>query len=580
MTNPLDNIAQTWARQIVRQLVASGVKHFFVSPGSRSTPLVLAILESEISCTVHYDERGSAFAAVGFARSSGSPAAWVTTSGTAVANGFPSVVEAAESRVPLVLLTADRPPELRYSGANQTIDQVKIFGSYVRAFVDVPAPDPQISMMDLHQMVSGALQAAVYPVPGPVHINCMFRKPLEPQDGQNRVSQNPGHDLLQPAFVPPRLSPDDETVLQLSDALKRSKRPMIAVGTTHGPEEAKAIVALSRTVNSPVLADIRSGLRDSEYMESDRVVGSHELILKSASDKLERPDLLIEVGERLTSSAFYTYSADDRIERFHVSPASEKVNPSRVRQHSIICDVSILMEKLDAGGAASHPDSADYASCWISASKRISDVLDKHRAVTTNLTEPSVARALSVLTPHGFNILAASSMPVRDMDSFSAGLSEPHCFFANRGASGIDGLIATAFGLSRGNGNPTAVLIGDLALLHDLNSLGLLNNDVHVIIVTINNNGGGIFSFLPIAEHERYFERGFGTPHGLGFRQAADMFGLRYENPQTLAEFKHVYAEAVDKKGVYLIEIVTDRKENMHVHNGIIEDCRRALTES
>ena len=581
MKSPSHNIATPWARHIVRQLIASGVGHFFVSPGSRSTPLVVAILESGCPFTVHYDERGSAFAALGFAKSSGKPAAWVTTSGTAVANGYPAVVEAAISRVPMVLLTADRPPELRNTSANQTIDQVRMFGTYVRAFVDVPAPDVYVSMSDLSQIVAGAMRSTAYPNPGPVHLNCMFRKPLEPQPagtGESAVSDDDHEAAVLPAFDPPQTTAGEDVISLLANGIARASRPLIAVGTTENDESARSIADFARAVGCPIIADVRSRLRTNEF--ADVVVGSHDLVLQSIDEGFPRPDLVISVGERLTSAAYYDYAGGAMVERYHVGPIAAVVNPTRLHQRNVVCDEGILFARLREEVDVPAGHFMEFMDVWKSASNKVEQVIDAHPLLTEELTEPSVARTVAALSTTGLNVLAASSMPVRDLNSFAGRFSESVNIFANRGASGIDGLVATAVGLYHGNGSPTAVLIGDLALLHDLNSLGMLTSDPRVILVVVNNDGGGIFSFLPIARYDEYFETGFGTPHGIGFRDATNMFGIRYENPSTLKAFRAAYTEAVLRNGATLIEVSTERATNLAVHREIVDACRKVLASS
>ena len=574
-----------WATLIVEELVRSGVDFFCVAPGSRSTPLVAALAESEgARSLVHFDERGTAFGALGYARAAGRPAVWITTSGTAVANGLPAVVEAATDGVPMILLTADRPPELRQTGANQTIDQPDIFGDYIRWRFDLPAPDAGMNPAVVLTTVDQAVYRSRRAPGGPVHLNLMFREPFlpdgelhEPVPGPARWRED-GEPYTRYADTKP--SVDSGEVERLWDALRPVERGLVVAGRLPSRKQGEAVLRLAYTLGWPLLPDVGSQVRLGAT--SNNLAPLYDALLASESfEDAHAPQAVLHFGGRALSKRLEQFLAWCRPDPYVVVRENPfRLDPGHRVTHSVEADVPALCAAL-ARAAERRPPTPDgsWTAAWREASGRVDGYLERSFAETRDLNEPLVARLLSRHVPEGHAVCVASSMPIRDLDTFAApnGASVPVA--ANRGASGIDGTVATAAGYARGSERPVTLLIGDLALLHDLSSLAMLR-DLPVAVVVLNNDGGAIFSFLPVARHEAFFEPYFGTPQGLGFEHAAAMFGLRYERPETAPGFVEAYRAACDRDGPTLIEVRTDREENVALHRSLLEGISTVISQS
>ncbi len=565
-----------WATLIIEELVRSGVDFFCVAPGSRSTPLVAALAENKSARSlVHFDERGTAFAALGYARAAGRPAAWITTSGTAVANGLPAVAEAATDGVPMILLTADRPPELRQTGANQTIDQPDIFGDYIRWRFDLPAPEEAVDPAMVLTTVDQAVYRSRRAPSGPVHLNLMFREPFLPDP-----EEDPDEELLAPlrwrqssqpytryAATKPAVEPYE--VEHLLEALRPVKRGLVVAGRLRGREQGEAALGLAEALGWPLLPDVGSQVRLGIHSKS--LVAYHDALLASEPFKeANAPEAVLHIGGRALSKRLEQFLARSRPHPYVVVRENPfRLDPGHQVTHSIEADVVGFCEELAqmAGGGSSVDPT--WTAVWHEASGRVGDYLDHLFAGTGELNEPLVARLISRRIPEGHGLCVASSMPIRDVDTFAATDGAIVPVAANRGASGIDGTVATAAGFARGSGLPITLLIGDLALLHDLNSLAMLR-DLPVVVVVLNNDGGAIFSFLPVARHREFFEPYFGTPQGVSFEGAAKMFGPAYELPRTTEEFVEAYGAAVARGAPTLIEVRTDREENVALHRKLL----------
>lgn len=542
-----------------------------MAPGSRSTPLVAALAEHpEARVLVHYDERGTAFCALGYARATGRPAAWVTTSGTAVANGLPAVVEAATDCVPVLLLTADRPPELRQTGANQTIEQPGIFGGYVRWSFDVPPPEPGSDPAAVLTTVDQAVYRARRSPAGPVHLNLMFREPFLPEPGDPGPQSLPelhwGRGIPRTLYAQISPAPDAADLEELSSALHGVERGVVVAGRLRSRKQGEAAARLAEASGWPLLPDICSQVRLG--IRTEAAVPYYDLLL--AGDRFAEehaPEAVIRVGDVPVSKRLQRFLACSRPTTYAVvADHPFRSDPDHRVTHRLEADVAELCAVL-AGRVGGGP--SGWEASWRRASGEAGRRLDGALGGREELSEPAVARLLSRLVPEEHALVVASSMPVRDLDTFADPEGAPVPVAANRGASGIDGTVATTAGFARGSGRPVTLLLGDLALLHDLNSLAMLR-DLSAVVVVLNNDGGGIFHFLPVAEHEGLFEPYFGTPHGLGFRAAAQMFGFGYSRPRTLEEFSGAYRRACAEGGPSLVEVVTGRRENLELHRELI----------
>jgi len=557
----------------VEELLRCGVGLFCVAPGSRSTPLVAALAANEKARSlIHFDERGTAFAALGYARATGRPAAWITTSGTAVANGLPAVVEAATDGVAMILLTADRPPELRQTGANQTIDQPDIFGDYVRWRFDLPAPDPGIDPAMVLTTVDQAAYRASSTPQGPVHLNLMFREPFLSDPEDEHVLSGPSSwarsDEPYTRYAATKPTVDWMGIQGLWETLRPVRRGLVVAGRLASRKQGEAVMRLADALGWPLLPDVSSQVR----LGAGGLVAHYDALLAGESfAKVHAPEAVVHVGGRALSKRLEQFLARSRPDPYVVVRENPfRLDPTHSVTHSVEANVVDFCAAL---ARAATEDPSEDATVWTVDWRDASDVVGSHLDGISSRepNEPLVARAVSRNIPSGHGLVVASSMPVRDLDTFAAADGVPVPVAANRGASGIDGTVATAAGFARGLGRPVTLLIGDLALLHDLNSLAMLR-DVHVIVVVLNNDGGGIFSFLPIASQEEFFEPYFGTPQGVGFEPAAKMFGLGYEHPATMEEFVEAYGSACARGSSTLIEVKTDRAENMSLHRRVLEE--------
>ena len=613
MTTPESSgMNQIWANLLVEELVRAGVGLFCLAPGSRSAPLALAVAaHPRAECVMHYDERGTAFCALGYGRATRRPAAWITTSGTAVANGMPAVVEASMDGVPMLLVTADRPPELRAAGANQTIDQVKIFGNYVRWQFDLPAPDPAIDPAVVLTTADQAVYRARRMPAGPVHLNVMYREPLVSNPDKSRyaayldglqtwrdsaapytrygtvtdISKTPksGHESAADISETPVTHFSDAPRFEsLMHHLHRAKRGLVVAGRFHTRTQADAVRLLANRLGWPLLPDVCSQLRFSGASSADwhtdgvaegRVMASrYDLALASEAFRASHaPDAVLYFGGAAVSKRLNAWLADVRPALFAVVRESpDRMDPGHCVTEYIETGIApfcrSVIDHLEKGPEeGKRVGSTGWMASWAAASEAVARTVDEH--MPDDLSEPAVARLLSRHTPDEATLVLASSMPIRDMDMFGDAAGRAPFVAANRGASGIDGVVATGVGLAYGRREPVILVVGDLGLLHDLNSLALAASAPEpVVIVAINNHGGGIFSFLPVARCGEAFEPMFGTPHPYRFEQAARMFGLGYDHVQDMDTLSEVYARTLSSGESRIIEVTTDRTENLQLH--------------
>jgi 2-succinyl-5-enolpyruvyl-6-hydroxy-3-cyclohexene-1-carboxylate synthase len=583
MTGPPRNAGEALATVLVDELARCGLAHACVAPGSRSTPLALALAgHPAVAVEVIVDERSAAFCALGIGKATGVPAAVVCTSGTAAANLYPAVVEAAQSRTPLLVLTADRPPELRDAGANQTIDQVKLYGSAVRWFSEVGVPEARAgSVRYWRSAVCRAWTAATGSPAGPVHLNLAFRDPLVPvPDGGGFAYPLDGRPGAAPwtRVVDATAVPAAGVLARLAGEVAAARRGLIVAG--QGPARAQAggglagVATLAAAAGWPILADPLSGLRCG-----DLAVSTYQALLAHPPlAEAFRPDLVMRVGNLGTSKALAAFLPPD-VRQIVVDADGAWIDPERSAAELLRADpgatAAALAGLLGAGGAAA-PDSG-WLEGWRRAEavarRAIDAVLDAEEAPS----EPRAARDLAGAWPAGGTLVAGSSMPVRDLEWFMrprAGLR----VLANRGASGIDGFVSTVLGAAIAGGGPVAALAGDLSMLHDRNGLQLARSGgLDAVFVVVNNNGGGIFSFLPQAEHPEHFERLFGTPQELSFRSMAGAAGCGYAEVASADGLVPAVEAARAAGGVHLVEVRTDREANVALHRTIWRAVGEAL---
>lgn len=546
---------ERWAKLIIDQLVQQGVRYFCLSPGSRNTPLLLAASEHpSVHTMVHFDERGMAFHALGFAKASGSCAALIVTSGTAVGNLLPAIMEASASFVPLLILTADRPPELRDNGANQTTDQVKVFAHHVRWQIDLPCPESALSDNYVATSIAQAVYRASNGNKGPVHINVMLREPFFSKEDP------PLPTSFTTFYESPVITPSLSTIETVSQQLSGIEKGVVIIGSLPQYLSRQPIYDLAKKLNWPVLTDVISGGR-SDGAHAQRIL-YYESILKTWPDL--KPDAILHFGDRLVSKTLIEWIGA-------VSPLFYGLvaeHPCRHDpKHNVTCRIQSLPATFCSAllpFVAQKNESACFER-WEEYSKIVSEQLEIFFSNRSSLTEPGIARWLSSHLTSDWALFLSNSMPVRDADNF---LFPDHLvgpIFSNRGVSGIDGNIATAIGIAQGLQRPTIAVLGDLAALHDINSLAQLKQTEYpVILLVVNNGGGALFSFLPVAEKKPFFEKYIAAAHEVEFSNAATLFDIPYYH---LGEnWNETLSEALSEKKSCLIEATTNRSDNHHLH--------------
>lgn len=567
------NLNHLWATLLVEELVRNGVDTFCIAPGSRSTPLVVAVARNgRVRSIVHYDERGAAFHALGYGRVTGAPAAVITTSGSALANVWPAVVEASLEHIPLLVLSGDRPPELQDAGANQTMDQVKFFGGYAEWSTTLPCPSTDIDPAVVLTTVDQAVSRCGGRPGGAVHVNCMFREPLAPTEQGDgfeaylepvRSWRDAGHAYSRYDSAPAR--PERAMLAEVAELAARRPRGILVAGRLADAEARAAVADLADVLGWPFLPDVTSGLRlDSRPGTSvpyqDMLFGSKEFMRRHPIEAV------IHVGGRFTSRRLPDHLESVRPEDYVVvDEHPERQDPIHRATRRFQIPVADFCHGLTA--LVRDAGDADWLAGWQRASEHVGSRLAASLSADQGLDEPKAAWLVSRHIGEGEGLYLASSMPVRDVDTFGCPRPEPVVVAANRGASGVDGTIATATGFARGLGKCVTLMIGDQAFLHDLNSLLLTRTlDNPFVIVVLNNDGGGIFSFLPIAGFSDVFERYFGVPHGITFEHAAALFDLDYAQPSSVDEFLETYEQARHRNGATVIEVRTTRQDNHELH--------------
>ncbi len=583
-----------WSCRILAILGEWGVTEVGVSPGSRSGPLVLAAAQiGARPPRIHLDERSAGFFALGYGRARAHPAAIITTSGTAVANLLPAVVEADLSDIPLVLLTADRPLRLRGADANQTIEQPGIFGKRVRFEADLPTPSPALLAAEgadsPFAAVRRALTAALGPPAGPVHLNVPFEKPLEPASPDDllriagtipqpewgrvhalgadlRESRSGRGDLRRAAAGSPAKGEESKLAAQLA----RAERPLLVAGPASRPErDGLAAVRFAAAHSLPLLADPLSGARFATEIDPGApVLGGYDHFLRiGAVARRCSPDLVIRIGRTPTSATLEAALAGWRESvQVVIDDGSRPKDHQRLAHLYLKAPAADLLDSL--ARTVPHPPPParlPWLHRWRDLEAATWEAIDP--ATLSPGHEGAYAAALLAALPPGSALFASSSMPVRDLDGYGRPAPAGVTIFANRGASGIDGVVSSALGCAAGRGGPVAVLIGDIALIHDMNGLLAARDPaLNVVFVVIDNDGGGIFHMLPIRKFEPVFTPCFATPHGLDFSHLARLHGLPLHHAATPRALAEAVAAALSRPGTEIVRAGTNREENRRLH--------------
>ena len=575
------------ASAFTEELARSGLRLAVVSPGSRSTPLALALWrQPEIEVKVIVDERSAGFFALGAAQASGTPVALLCTSGTALVNYHPAVVEADESGVPLVVLSADRPPELRGIGAGQTIDQIKSFGSSVRWFCEVGTHEADDSgLLHYRSVACRALAAARGEArPGPVHLNLPWREPLAPVPVEGAVTATDpialngrdGRPLTAVTHIDLEPSPFllDEVAGHIGNAIAG----VIVAGRQLDPELREPLAHLARVSGFPILADPTSQVRCGPHDRS-HVVAAYDLLLREEHfARSVVPDLILRFGEMPTSKPLRTWIEGSGADQIVVDPFGGWNEPTNQAAAILRADPTELASGWAARLEGLEGRERPAPERWTEAEAAAQAALDGALGEEGEITEPALHRTLGAAHRDGDLVYTSSSMPIRDQEAFLPASGRDVSFLSNRGANGIDGLVSSGIGAARASGRPTTIVTGDLGFLHDIGGLAALRDaETPVRIVVIDNDGGGIFHFLPqeSALHSGEFEALLGTPRGVDVAKAADLFDLPHRRLDSLADLPAALAA-----GTGLIEAKTNRKNNVAAHQQLTKAVHASLADA
>ena len=564
----------TFCATLVDEWVRGGVTDAVIAPGSRSTPLALALAaEPRLRVHVHHDERAAGFIALGVSLASGRPAVVLTTSGTAAVELHPAVVEAHHAGVPLIACTADRPPELQGVGAPQTIDQRHLFGAAVRWYAEPGAPDAALagtwrSLAARAVADAGGASGA----PGPVHLNLAFREPLLGDPGPLPAGRPNGAPWHRAGSTSADLA--DRELLNLVGRLA-GKRVLIVAGG--GAGDPSAIHALARVGGWPVVADPRSGCR----LPRPTTVAHADALLRVpgfAADR--RPDVVLRVGAPPASKVVAQWLAALDVDQITIGRHGGWQDPEHTATVVVAADPAAVAKQL-VRSLGDHPAPGDWLAQWQQADGAADVAIAGRLSAHPEPTEPGAARDVVAALPEGAALVVASSMPIRDVEWYAAPRAGIDVF-ANRGANGIDGVVSTAVGVALARRRPTAALVGDIAFLHDSNALiGIRARGIDLAIVVVDNDGGGIFSFLPQAAAlpADRFEQLFGTPHGVRAEELAAAHGLASLTVEDPAALPVAVQSVFSTGGVWLVVVRTDRATNVKVHDELHDAVAAALAK-
>ncbi|WP_462411226.1 2-succinyl-5-enolpyruvyl-6-hydroxy-3-cyclohexene-1-carboxylic-acid synthase [Neobacillus sp. Marseille-QA0830] len=547
------------------ELVHSGIKDVVISPGSRSTPMAMVFAQHpDLNIHIHVDERSSAFFALGIAKASNRPVALLCTSGTASANYYPAIIEAKYSRVPLIVLTADRPHELREVGAPQAINQIELYGKNVKWFAEMALPEENNEIIRYVRTVCSRAVAVASQAPaGPVHLNFPFREPLIPKMDENlfHLQERPQ------GYVKTRngeLTISDADFKEIADQLQGKRKGIIVCGTIVDHEFAHAITKLSKVLKFPIIADPLSQLRSGNH-DQNNIIDTYDTFLRNPDAKaFLKPDVILRFGAMPISKALTIFIKENpEAEQYVVDGAGGWRDPALLSTDMIFCNETLFCKKiLDYAGIK---DDTEYLLKWKKLNELVKQGMTQMRDIT-DLSEAKLFYQLADMIPDEAALFVGNSMPIRDLDSFFLNNPKSIKVFANRGANGIDGTISTAIG-SAIYCRKMYLVLGDLTFFHDLTGLHIAKRyGIDINIILINNNGGGIFSFLPQSEHPEHFELLFGTPLDIEFSHAVKMVNGYYAKIQDWDHFRTEMAQSQDSHGIKVFEVVTNREKNREEH--------------
>jgi len=580
-----------WAQIFIDQLAALGVRYACISPGSRSTPLTYVLSKNrKIKSFVNIDERSSAFFALGLAKATNKPVIVVTTSGTAVAELYPAIIEAFQQRTPLIICTADRPPEFIGTGANQTINQQNIFKNHIRWFRDLGLPSiGETSFYHLQKIAIKAYQISLTEDRGPVHLNFPFRKPLEPFSYTDEISKKTFQLKLQRITSNKSLYHNTtgnglaKALGRLTDELAKTEKGIIIAGPMEYDRRIiKGLKKLSALLKYPVFADGLSQLRCNAGKKDKNIISNFNSILKSENFVREHePDIILQFGRTPTSSVLESFLEETNADRYLINKYGDKFDPTRNAKAILASEPKVFCENLLS--SIKQKKITRHKSSWITdfiyaeeISKRVkAGIIEKAKFPN----EPYIINEIFKTVPSGSNVFIGNSLPVRDLDNFVNRTAKRFNIFFNRGASGIDGINSTAFGIALSK-KPTVLITGDLSFLHDLNALSIAAKySIPLIIIVINNNGGGIFESLPIAGKVKRFGEYFITPHNLEFGSIVKSFGINHQLIIKRSQLQSHLIKGLNINSASVLEIQTNAVKSAELRNKYFSEVKKKLNK-
>jgi 2-succinyl-5-enolpyruvyl-6-hydroxy-3-cyclohexene-1-carboxylate synthase len=558
-----------WGKAFVNQLCDMGVRFACISPGSRSTPLTLAFAEQKkIKCFVHIDERVSGFIALGLAKASDLPVAIVTTSGTATAELYPAIIEAYQQRIPLLICTADRPPELLNTGANQTINQWNLYKNHIRWFKYLGLPQLSVNrIINLQKITEKAFETSLIKNKGPVHLNFPFHKPLEPNSFTDEVDDEILMAIESTFISKSNINRNEDLskretkkIIKIAENIIGKPKGLIIVGPKeYDPEFIYNIKQLSKVTGYPILADGVSHLRFKTFKSDKFICINYDAFLRSNIFITEnKPEIILQFGRTFTSAILEKYLEQSRPLRLIINDYGDLFGPSKTSKVFKFNPVRFC-ENLNR---ALTENKFKRKHNWIKVFKKAELLSEEIKTLLLNKSElkiePKVYSELISIIPSNTKIMVGNSLSIRDFDNFVGKTNKNLKLFFNRGASGIDGVTSTALGIALIE-KPTVLITGDLSFLHDLNALlPAKKYSIPLVVILINNNGGGIFEMLPFSSEKKLFKTFFKTPHNLGIFSLVKSYGLGHHLIKDTKDFRNKLKSSLLKKSLTVLEIKTN----------------------
>ncbi|WP_226670282.1 2-succinyl-5-enolpyruvyl-6-hydroxy-3-cyclohexene-1-carboxylic-acid synthase [Metabacillus litoralis] len=568
-----------YVASFVDELSRAGVKQIVISPGSRSTPLAMLMLEHpDLTSYINIDERSAGFFALGLAKSGKKPVALLCTSGTAAANYYPAIVEAHYSRVPLLILTADRPHELRDVGAPQAINQINMYGNYSKWFVDLSLPESNDDMLRYSRTIAGRAVGISSTNPqGVVHLNFPFREPLIPNLKLQNLwdtHENRKNYLHTTAGITSLREEDIQSIVELFES---EQKGIIICGDNQKTSYTEEVLLLSKCLSYPILADPLSQMRGGKHNKNG-IIDSYDTLLKYPAivDTL-KPTIVIRFGAMPVSKPLMKMLKNNPdIKQIVVDSSGEYRDPTLNSSHLISYEEELFCKELIK--VLPKRNTSSYYEKWVLSQSIHDHTIEESLENITELFEGKVVQALQKALPNQCKLVVGNSMPIRDLDTFFRNTLKDIEFYCNRGANGIDGVISTALGISADQSKPTFLLIGDLSFYHDLNGLlAAKMNKLNLTIILVNNDGGGIFSFLPQSSEEKHFERLYGTPTELDYSKVVDMYGGDFKKINSWEEFQSYFEQTWSNKGLKVLEVQTNRNTRVKVHRELLDHVSQEI---